>query len=216
VVDVGSGEFTFDLTLQPSALITGTVTYKNPLPPHVREYIGIDNEIAGRGFGTAFGPDGSFAFHVGGTPFRPRLYGTAPTFIEELSVDGRAVKDGVVDVSEGASVHLTILASDEVGNVNGFAVSDDRPVPAVLVVLAPAAGSPNPTNYRGFQTEYDGSFDYVAVKAGDYLLFAVDPLDLEYTKPEAIRPYLQSATPVHIASHAVVEQRVPVAAAKQN
>jgi hypothetical protein len=217
VVDVGSGEFTFDLTLQPSAVITGTVTYKNPLPPRAHEYIAIDNEIAGgRGFGAALGPDGSFAFYVGGAPFRPRLYGTAPMFIEELSVDGRPVKNGVVDVTEGAAVHLTILASDEVGNVKGFAVSDDRPVPAVLVVLAPAAGSPNPTDYRGFQTEYDGSFDYVAVKAGDYLLFAVDRLDLEYTNPEAVRPYLQSATPVHIASHAVVEQRVAVTAAKQN
>lgn len=95
-------------------------------------------------------------------------------------------------------------------------VGAGEPVPAVLVVLAPAAGSRNPTDYRGFQTEYDGSFDYVAVKAGDYLLFAVDRLDLEYTNPDAIRPYLQSATPVHLASHAVVDQRVTVTATKPN
>jgi hypothetical protein len=217
VVDVGSGEFTFNLTLQPAAAIAGAVTYKNPLPPHAREYIGIDNEASGgRGFGALLGPDGTFTFHVGGAPFRPRLYGTVPMFIEELSADGAAVKDGVVDLTDGAEVHLKILASDEMGNVKGFAMSGDRPAPAALVVLAPAAGSRNPADYRGFQTEYDGSFDYLAVPAGDYLIFAVDRLDLEYTNPDAIRPYLPSAAPVHIAAHAVVEQRVPVTAAKPN
>ena len=85
-----------------------------------------------------------------------------------------------------------------------------------IVVLAPGASSSNPIDYRGFQTENDGSFDYVTVPAGDYLIFAVDQLDLEYTNPDVIRPYLQSATPVHIDSHAVVDQRVAVTATKRN
>ena len=217
VIDVGSGEFTFDLALESSAVITGAVAYKNPLPARAREYIGIDNEIAGgRGYGVLLAPDGTFTFHVSGAPFRPRLYGTVPMFIAELWMDGTEIKDGLVDVTENASVHLKIVAGDEIGNVKGFAISGDRPVPAVLVVLAPAAGSRNPTDYRGFQTESDGSFDYVSVKAGDYLLFAIDKLDLEYTNRDALRPYLQLATPVHIAPHAVVEQRISVTAAKQN
>ncbi len=217
VIDVTSGELTFNLDMESTAVIAGTVTYRNPLPARAREYIGIDNEIAGgRGFGALLGTDGTFTFHVGGARFRPRIYGTLPMFVAELSVDGTDVKDGVVDVTESGSAHLKILASDAIGDVKGFAMSGDRPAPAVLVVLAPAAGSPNPTDYRGFQTEHDGSFDYLAVPSGDYLLFAVDRLDLEYTNPDAIRPYLPSATAVHIASHETVEQNVVVPTAKQN
>jgi hypothetical protein len=216
VVDVGPGEFTFDLTMQPPALISGSVTFKNPLPPRAREYVGLANETTGASFGGEIAPDGTFKMYLGGARFRVRVYGTVTQFIAQVSADGAPVKDTLVDVTENTEVHLKILASDEMGRLNGLAMNGDLPAPAVLVVLAPAAGSGNPEDYRGYQTESDGSFDYAKVPAGDYLLFAVDRLDLEYTNPDVIRPYLQSATPEHIASHAVVDQRVTVMAAKRN
>jgi hypothetical protein len=216
VVDVGPGEFTFDLTMQPPALIAGNVTFKNPLPARAREYIALANETTGASIGGEIAADGTFAMYLGGARFRVGLYGSVPLAIAQLSADGAPVKDGVVDVTESAEVHLKILASDEMGRVKGFAMNGDQPAPAVMVVLAPAAGSGNPADYSGYQTESDGSFDYLRVPVGDYLLFAADRLDLEFTNPDVIRPYLQSATPVHIALRAIVDQRVAVTAAARN
>lgn len=215
-VDIGPGEFTFDLTMQPPALIAGSVTFKNPLPPRAREYIGLTNATTGAAVGGEIAPDGTFALQMGGARFRVRLYGSVPLAITQLSAGGAPVKDGLVDVTEGAEVHLKILASDEMGRVKGFAMSGGQLAPAVLVVLAPAAGSGNPADYFGYQTESDGSFDYVRVPVGDYVLFAVDRLDLEFTSPDVIRPYLESATPVHVALGAIVDERVAVTAAKRN
>ena len=44
----------------------------------------------------------------------------------------------------------------------------------------------------------------------------VDRLDLEFTSPDVIRPYLESATPVHVALGAIADERVAVTAAKRN
>jgi hypothetical protein len=209
-VDVGAGEFTFDLAMQAPARISGTVTIPHPLPPGAHEFVGLDNEISGVATGYEIKPDGTFASFLAGERLRPRLYGSVPLLISQMTVDGKPIEDGVIARSDITDVRLTILATDEVGRMKGFAMTGDRPSPAVLVVLAPVEDSPNPLRYRGFQTESDGSFDLTGVLAGDYLVFAVDRLDLEYTNPEVIRAYLASAIPLHIGSHTVVEQRVPV------
>ena len=64
--------------------------------------------------------------------------------------------------------------------------------------------SNDPDDYRGFQTDSDGSFDYQNVRAGEYILFAVERLDLEYGNPSVVRRYLASGQRVRITAHAVV------------
>jgi hypothetical protein len=214
VIDVGSDDLTIDLTMQQPTLITGTVTFKNGLPKRGSTLnIGMMDPTTGDAVGFPVEPDGTFRIaNANAAPFRPFLYGSAAQFIAQMSVEGAPFKDGVVDLTENTAVNLKIVASDETGRVKGFAMNGDTPAPAVMVVLAPRTESHDPTNYRGFQTESDGSFDYVNIPAGDYLLFAVDRLDLEYTNPDVVRPYLSSAMAVHLPAHGVVEQRVPLSA----
>jgi hypothetical protein len=92
-------------------------------------------------------------------------------------------------------------------------MNGDTPVPGVLAVLAPLAPSKDPYEYRGFQTDSDGSFDYQYVRAGDYVLFAVDRLDFEYATPEAVFPYLASGKAVRIDPHSISNEHVAVSAA---
>jgi hypothetical protein len=173
--------------------------------------------MTGTSVAAAVAPDGTFRFaNTGGAPFRPYLYGTAGMYIAQMTADGAPFKNGVVDLTESVGVHLNIVASDELGELKGFAMNGDKPVPAALVVLAPLAGSANPADYSGFQTESDGSFDWVSVPAGDYLVFAVDKLDLEYTNPEVLRPYIAAATRVHVTAHSVSEQRIPLSTGPKN
>jgi hypothetical protein len=92
---------------------------------------------------------------------------------------------------------LNVVASDESGSVKGIVMNGEQPYPGALVVLAQPSGI-DPFEFRGFQTDSDGSFDFQNVPAGNWILFAVDQLDFEYKSPNALRPYLGSAKPVRI------------------
>ena len=210
VIDIGAGKYTFDIPEQESTTVEAEVTFKNPPPKGASLYLGMASETSAEAFGYPIPADGTpFPMYLSGSPFRPRIYGSVPMFIAQLALDGTPIRDGIVDLTGKASL-VTIVASDEVGRLKGFATQADQPAPGVIVVLRPAAGSANLTDNRGFQTESDGSFDYTAVPAGDYLLFAVDQFDLEYTNLSVIKPYLSSAIPVHVDAHATTEQNIAV------
>ena len=129
-----------------------------------------------------------------------------------MSAEGATLEDGVLDVASGASIQLKIVASDETGHLKGFVKGGEKPVPGVLAVLAPVTPSTDPYRYHGFQTDSDGSFDWDNVRAGDYVLFAVDRLDFEYANPEAVKPYLASGKPIHIGAHTVSNEDISVSA----
>jgi len=215
VVDVGSGDQTVDLTLKPAPVITGKVTFKNGPPKRgATLYVSLVDETTKEEVDAAVDSGGAFDFaDTGGSRFRLSLYGSAGMFIARMSAAGAPLQDDVLDLTEETVAHLDILASDETGRVKGFAMAGDSPAPEVMVVLAARDGHSQP---RGYQTESDGSFDYTQIPAGDYLLFAVNKLGIEYATAEVIRPYLATATAVHVPAHGAVEQRVQVAAGTGN
>ena len=135
-------------------------------------------------------------------------------FAAAVEVKGAPAKGVLIDLEPGAQVKADILASDETGTVKGFVMNGDKPVAGVLAVLVPVKETSDPGDYRSFQTDSDGSFDYQLVCAGDYILFAADRLDLEYRNPAVVREYLASGTRVRVAPHASVVQNVSPAAQK--
>jgi hypothetical protein len=114
-----------------------------------------------------------------------------------------------VEVSDGQSVSLPLVLSDETGNIGGFVKSADKPIGGVMVVLRPAPGAPADQLPRAFQTESDGSYDLRNVPAGNYLLFAIEDTGVEYANAEAVRAYLEAAKPITIeARKSMVEDVV--------
>ena len=87
-------------------------------------------------------------------------------------------------------------------------MAGEVPVPGVLVLLTPASGSADSAMAHVFQTDSDGSYDWANVRAGDYVLFALAQLDLEYLNPAAIRPYLGMGKPMHIDAHREYNERI--------
>ena len=140
--------------------------------------------------------------------FRLKLESGAGLFISKVSAEGAPFQDGVLDVAEGMSIRLDIVASDEVGRLKGFVKKGDNPVPEVLAVLAPRAGSSNPFEYFVYETDSDGSFDISNIPAGDYVLFAVADPYFEYANPEVVKPYFPSGKAVHVNSHSVSNEQV--------
>jgi Carboxypeptidase regulatory-like domain len=210
-IDIGSSDVTLEVIPKPAPSVSGKVTFADPgTKPRSTMYLRLVNEATGNAIARAINAEGSFLWqNVGVGRYRPQLSGTDGFFLSEISVEGVTFKDGVLDLVDGASVHLSIVASDDIGRLRGFVKNGDQPVPAALVVLAPRVPSSDPYAYRGFQTESDGSFDFTQVRAGDYLLVAVDRIDLDYANPEALRPYLAAATPFRVEHHRVHAVTIP-------
>jgi len=215
-IDVGASDVNVDMAIQPAPSVSGKVTLKNPnVQPRGTVYVRLQNETTGSVIARAIGPDGSFSFpNVAVAKFRVIAAGVGGYFASEVSAEGMTMKNGVIDVTDGASIQLKITASDETGRLHGFVMKGEKPVPGLLAVLAPAHGG-EPYRYRGFQTDSDGSFDFTGMPAGDYILFAVDKLDLEYQSAEAVRPYLSTGEPVRIAAHGEYSENISLAATKQ-
>ena len=210
VIDIGSGGATVEIALQPAATLTGVIRFKDPRnKPGSTLYVRLLNEATNTAQTVAVEPDARFSFpNVAVARLRPLLSGNDGYFISQISATGAAFKDGLLDVVEGARVRLDIEASDENGRVRGLVANADKPAPGAFVVLAPHTDSGDRTQYRAFQTESDGSYDFTGVPAGEYMLFATDRVDLEYALPAALRPYLASAKAMTVEPHRVYTENL--------
>jgi hypothetical protein len=205
-IDVGQSDVSVDLTMAPAASVSGKVIFKDPdHRPRRPAYIRLVAESNGAAIARQVDASGVFSFdNVRLGRQRVQMTGADGFFASQITAEGAEVDGPFVDIVAGATVQLNIAASDEIGTLKGFVMDGGKPVAGVLAVLAPKNDSKDPGDYRGFQTDSDGSFDYQNVRAGDYVLFAVERVDLEYASPAAVRPYLTSGKPVRIPAHAAI------------
>jgi hypothetical protein len=218
VIEVAGGDVTVEIAPKPVPTLSGKVTFRDPADrPRHPVYVNLLDEDTGQPDAVALGPGGVFSWPtVAASRVRLFLSGADGFFISRMSVDGASVKDEVIEIVDGAKVQVNLVASAETGRLNGFVMNGDKAVPAVMVVLAPAADSADAYRYQGFQTDSDGSFDFTAVPAGDYVLFAVDNLKLEYANPEVVRPYVASGKQVRIEPHGVQTERIGLTPVARN
>jgi hypothetical protein len=213
-IEVGATDLNLDVTLTSLPAISGKVTFPGRRPRRTVYVRLVDETTNGSVFRAL---DSNDAFELSNVqPGRHRilLNSVEGFFVASVEVKGAPAKGVLIDLELGAQVKADILASEETGTVKGFVMNGDKPVAGVLAVLVPVKETPDPGDYRSFQTDSDGSFDYQLVRAGDYILFAADRLDLEYRNPAVVREYLASGTRVRVAPHASLVQNVSVAAQK--
>jgi hypothetical protein len=203
VLDVSGGDLTLEIAPKPAPSVTGKVSFQNPANrPRHRLFVNLLDEDTGQTTPIVVGPDGAFAWSaVPASHVRLFLSDSDGFFIAQMSVDGAAVNDALIDLAGGASVHVNLVVSSETGRITGHIKDGGQPVSRALVVLAPAAVSGDPNRYRSVRTESDGSFDCPDLPSGDYVLFAVDNLELEYANPRAIRPYLANGVRLKVNAH---------------
>lgn len=211
-VDVGAGDIAVSLSLHPAAAVSGRLTLKaNAAPPPRPLTVVLSPESNGRSASATVGSDGTFRIS-NVAPGKYHVYATGGYYhAETVRTGDGALPAGLLNVEDGAEYRVDIVASNETGRLKGFATRDDRPVANMLVILMPADSSSGYPNL-GFQTDSDGSFDWTTMRAGDYLLFAIDDPTIAYADAEAVRPYLSQAKSIRIEPGKVYEERVPVQA----
>jgi len=209
-VDVGGGDLQIKVSPLPAPDVTGTIQMKNAtMRPRGTVVVRLLN-ISTRAISpAAMHSDGTFSFpRVTPGKYRILLAGADGYFASEIRVEGAEYRNGVVDLTAGSATVLHIVASDQTGRVEGFAMRNGQPAEGMLVLLAPQSDEPTALQAHGFQTDSDGSFDYRDIPAGDYFLFAVADSQIEYADREAIRRYFAGATRVHLEAHGSVSERI--------
>ena len=210
-IDVNGSDLDVKLTLRAAPSVSGTLQWTSsatrPHGPIMIRMVGEDRGVSG--VTASVRPDGSFTLPtlpVG--RYRPTVRDSHTFIPAEVHVEGADFRNGVVDLSEDEVINLRIVVSGEIGEVKGFVMKGDQPVESVMVALAPVQDSDNWMDYRGYQSDSDGSFDIRNVPAGEYFLFAVDDPNLEYTNPVANRAYYPNATRVTVETGKVNNEKI--------
>ena len=210
-VDVGVGDIEVSLSLHPAAALSGRVTLKNAGAWPNGLLVGLFRDLDNWSETMPIGADGSFSVpHVEPGKYLVSVSG-AGYYAETIRAGDVALPRGVVNIEDGAELRLSIVASNKSVRFRGFATRDDQPLGNMLVVIVPRDPVSAYSN-QGYQTDSDGSFDWPALPAGDYLLFAVDDPTIAYADPETVKPYLSQAKQIRIEPGKVLEERVPVQA----
>jgi protocatechuate 3,4-dioxygenase beta subunit len=118
--------------------------------------------------------------------------------ISQIAVGGAKLKGQSLQV--GASdVKLNIVAAKTSARVEGIAQKDGKPFAGAMIVLVPQ-NMERPLLYRRDQSDSDGSFTLNAVTPGNYTLVALENgWDVEWSKPETMKPFLASGESLQVA-----------------
>lgn len=217
-IDVAAADMDVRVTLLEAPSLTGTLVLDGggSLPPGLGVLL-YDDE-AGRTMASPVGADGKFAFPAA-PPQRCQVSLTRADdiYLKSWSAEG-ARRDGeLLDIAEGATVRLKLLAAKGAGSIHGTVEHAGHPFAGGLVVLAPAAGSNGPDVSRAFQSDSDGSYYFRGVPPGDYALFAVpNGAEFEYANPAAVRPHVGSAEKIRVAPGGTYTKRLELAPAAKN
>jgi hypothetical protein len=195
VVDTTKGE-------EP-APVTGTVTFEGAAagsnsPRGTVNFRKQDG--AGEMTGTRTGSDGEINFRL-----YPGKYSISAGYshyvMQSVTATGAKVTGRTLEISGTSPVKLEITMTMDDARVEGVvkASDGDKPVAGAFVMLVPEDMAHDQPLIRRFQSGTDGSFQFTKVIPGKYTLVALkDGWNVEWAKPEVMKPYLAKGEPVTI------------------
>jgi hypothetical protein len=210
-VTIGNDEVTTTVTLAPAPVVSGKLWLEDDSAIPDGTYIELDNELENFHMRQPVAKDGSFQFEAM-TPghYRP-LVGLARKMIplRSVTLDGALAKEEMVEIAANAKLELLGLVHGSA--LSGTVTRDGEAVAGALALLSPRRESANPLDYRAFQTDSDGSFEFEGLPAGEYVLIVLEEWgDFEYANPSAVRPYLETGRAVRLESGQNQKIRVEV------
>ncbi len=120
-------------------------------------------------------------------------------YLKSIEVKGANFTRGELDIPEGASVQLSLVAAKGAAPINGIALKDEKPIAGAMVLLIPQDLN-RADLIRRDQSDSDGTFTLPDVAPGHYTALAIDDgTGLEYAEPSVIKPYLSLGAAVTIS-----------------
>jgi protocatechuate 3,4-dioxygenase beta subunit len=131
-------------------------------------------------------------------------------YLKSIKAKGADFSAGQLEIPDGASVQLSLVAANGLMDVKGIALKDTKSFPGAMVLLVPQ--DLNRTDLiRRDQSDSDGTFTLYNVAPGNYTLIAIeDGRDLAYAEPSVIKPYLSQGRAVNVRLESASELKVDV------
>ncbi|MBV8551042.1 MAG: carboxypeptidase regulatory-like domain-containing protein [Acidobacteriaceae bacterium] len=216
-VDLSTGSV-ISFPNRPDATISGQITFESAGQPVKGASLQLSNYRDT--LNCPVQPDGSFSCES--PPPAPGRYEfvlfNAPGFyVKSISTKGRTNSGDVIDIPAGTSLQLAVLAASvALPKLDGIAVRDGKPMPAVMVLLLPQ----DPAQIaliRRDQSDSDGTFTLSDIPPGRYTLLAIDDgTDLAYQNPDVMKPYLVRGQSITVPSQIEIPAKVDVLPRQRN
>jgi hypothetical protein len=132
-------------------------------------------------------------------------------YIASAKATGASLTGRMLTVKTGDAPKLEIVAGTGHGEVEGTAFLGEKPVSAVMVLLAPEDPGNNQILFRRDQSDSDGTFDIGNIVPGRYRLLAIERgWELEWANPAVLQAFLAKSVPVEVKAGDHLKQRVEV------
>jgi hypothetical protein len=171
------------------------------------------NKKSRRNVAARLGNDGEAVFQQGVPPgsYELSLASGSGIYVKSVSASGAIVTGRTVEIRSGGAVKLAISATTGEGQITGTALRDGKPFAGAMIVLVPADPSHNQVLFRRDQSDSDGTFTLAAVVPGSYTLLALENgWDLEWMKPEVLKPYLSAGVAMQVQASGKYDVKAPV------
>ncbi|MCL6481840.1 MAG: carboxypeptidase-like regulatory domain-containing protein [Firmicutes bacterium] len=202
------GEYTLvAIVIGQSASLRGQARMEDQQPFHFGGlYLSVVPEIeeAPTG-GASLESDGRFAVReLPAGEYTLQLSGReSEVYLKQVRCEGQDHSARPVTLRVGETLECTLLLSHEVGEVRGRVEQEGRPAAGMVVVLIPRERElrRQPRYTMVAQTNPDGQFEIRGVIPGDYLAFALEPLeDANYFALDFAERNRDAAEPVTVAA----------------
>jgi hypothetical protein len=133
------------------------------------------------------------------------------SFIRSITAAGARTNGRTVVIKGAAPVNLDITVGKGEGQITGVALRDGQPLAGVMVVAVPSDPAHNQVLFRRDQSDSDGTFTLPNVVPGDYTLLAIENgWDLQWLKPEVLKPYLAQGEALQVKQSGKYEVKLKV------
>ncbi|HKW34048.1 MAG TPA: carboxypeptidase regulatory-like domain-containing protein [Candidatus Acidoferrum sp.] len=127
-------------------------------------------------------------------------------YVQKVSAKNAEVSGREITITGASDVNLTVTMGQGLGEVTGVVQLDGKPIAGVMVLLVPESGLEMDEDSRMDESDSDGTFRLAGILPGEYILLAIkDGWDVDWAKPEALKPYLSAGQKVTIAPNQSVK-----------
>jgi hypothetical protein len=133
------------------------------------------------------------------------------SFIHAMTATGAQTYGRTVVIKGATQVNLEITVGKGQGQITGVALRGGQPLAGVMIVAVPNDPAHNQVLFRRDQSDSDGSFSLPAVVPGYYTVLAIDNgWDLQWLKPEVLKPYLAQGEAIQVKQNGKYELKLKV------
>ncbi len=194
-----TGNASVDMSTAPKTSVSGQLAFEGERPPGK-----VAIMLAEPDGGMLRGPvdtDGRFAIpeaSLTAGEYRVILQNAAGFYLKSINAKGAKFAHGELEISEGGSIQLSLVAAKGMSAIAGVALQDGKPEAGAMVLLLPE--NPDRTDLiRRDQSDSDGTFTLLDAAPGRYTLVAIDDgRDLEYADPQVIAPYRSEGRSINV------------------